>query len=676
MPEARRYSLRFTIATFVVVLLLTTVAGVLVIGLFLRSRTVAATAEALQGEVSTRITERIVERFAPVSGLLRGLCASAEAGRLSLEEGALLEQLVDRMRFEERLEWLAFIHPDGSGVGALHHEKGVMVVRLSVASQARIEIWNDDGSITPVPSRDMSNLQLVPWVANAQAADGPVWSKPYIRPYDGQPGRACSMAARRDAQALGVFGAGFGLGFVRTYLNSIKVGRTGAVFGVNQSTAEILTSPSEDALRRMGPAIDEAIAGLPKGVGGLTPGALHSVPVKHDGVAFRVGLSFQNPEGLPSWVHAIVVPEDELIGYFGGYLVTGLIAVAILLAVAIALAQLLSRRISRSLDAIAQDLRKVGDFELTERPATASIISEVAVVSDATERMKASLRSFGRYVPTDLVRDLLTEGQEARLDGVERPLTLFFSDIAGFTTSSEGMGPSALVDALGEYLDVVCRAVKSSAGTIDKFIGDGVMAFFNAPRDDEDHAANGCRAALAVQAALAAAGPGWRAAGLPDFTTRIGLHTAEVVVGNIGTPERFAYTVIGDGVNLAARLESLNKAYGTLILGSQELRDAAGEGFVWRAIDRTAVVGRAAGGTVHELVGLAGEVDASTLQRVEAYEQAFTLYLERHFVEARDAFEALASEDGPAATLAARAAAYAEEPPPEGWTGVYVQTKK
>jgi adenylate cyclase len=259
---------------------------------------------------------------------------------------------------------------------------------------------------------------------------------------------------------------------------------------------------------------------------------------------------------------------------------------------------------------------------------------------------------------------------------VERPLTLFFSDVAGFTASSEGMSPTALVDALGAYLDVLTKAVERERGTIDKFIGDGVLAFFNAPRDDEEHVRHACRAALGVQAALAEAAPAWQAAGIPDFTTRIGLHTAEVVVGNIGTPERFAYTVIGDGVNLAARLESLNKAYGTSILASEEVRAAAGAGFLWRPIDRTAVVGRSAGGTVYELVGYADQVADDVRTRSTAYTEAFELYLGRRFSEAATAFDLLAPKDPPSVILGARAAAYAVTPPPEDWTGVHLQTKK
>jgi adenylate cyclase len=293
--------------------------------------------------------------------------------------------------------------------------------------------------------------------------------------------------------------------------------------------------------------------------------------------------------------------------------------------------------------------------------------------------MKASLRSFARYVPTDLVRDLLAQGHEARLDGRERPLTLFFSDVKGFTSVSEGMPPQQLVDALGDYLEVVTKAVGSHRGTIDKFMGDGVLAFFNAPSDDADHVVHACCAALETQANLAAARDGWVSAGRPPFFTRIGLHTAEVIVGNIGTPERFSYTVLGDGVNLAARLESLNKAYGTWILASDEVRRASGDAFEWRRVDRTAVAGRVGGTEIHELLGEAGQVGDALLGARDAYHEALRHYLDRRFDEAVRAFALAASlrpDDSAAVTLGRRAEAYAGEPPPDGWDGVFAQTHK
>jgi len=293
--------------------------------------------------------------------------------------------------------------------------------------------------------------------------------------------------------------------------------------------------------------------------------------------------------------------------------------------------------------------------------------------------MKASLRSFGRYVPTELVRDVLARGEEARLGGETRCLSIQFSDIESFTHISEHMQPAEVVQSLAEYLDAMTSVVREHDGTIDKFMGDGIMAFWNAPNEVPDHAARACRAALAEQERLRAMRARWEAAGKPAFRARIGLHVGEVVVGNIGTPERFAYTVIGDAVNLASRLEGLNKEYGTYILASEDLRTAAGATFEWRRLDHVAVVGRTEGTAVSELLGERGAVSAELLAARDLYEQALEAYCARRFVEAAAGFRRAAAArpgDRAAQVMAARAEELENQTLSDEWDAVYRSTSK
>ena len=164
--HVRQYSLQFTIATLVVFLLLATVVGVLVIGLFVREKAINATAEALQGEVSARITERFVERFGSVPNLLHGLAEGVEGGRLPTTDDALLESLADRMRFEDRVEWLAWIRPDGTGCGIVADKRGLLALRLGADLQAQVDIWQEDGTRTPAPARVRKMKQLDGWIGD------------------------------------------------------------------------------------------------------------------------------------------------------------------------------------------------------------------------------------------------------------------------------------------------------------------------------------------------------------------------------------------------------------------------------------------------------------------------------------------------------------------------------
>jgi adenylate cyclase len=293
--------------------------------------------------------------------------------------------------------------------------------------------------------------------------------------------------------------------------------------------------------------------------------------------------------------------------------------------------------------------------------------------------MKASLRSFGHYVPKELVRSLLAAGRDAELGGERRLLSLHFSDVADFTAISEGMSPEALVEAMGRYFELMTDTITSQGGTVDKFMGDGILAFFNAPDDVADHPAKACAAALDAQERLGRAATLAAAAGTPVFRARIGLGLGEVLVGNIGTRERFAYTVLGDEVNLASRLESLNKIYGTAIMASEAMCEATGDLFEWRRLDRVAVKGRQQGTLVCELMGHRGGVAEDSLKARDIYEAGLSLYFDRRFAEATRVFQqalALRPGDRAAMALAARAERYAAAPPEKGWSGIEIMKAK
>jgi adenylate cyclase len=288
--------------------------------------------------------------------------------------------------------------------------------------------------------------------------------------------------------------------------------------------------------------------------------------------------------------------------------------------------------------------------------------------------MKTGLRSFIKYVPGDLVRQVLASGREAELGGEIRRLTVFFSDIEGFTAYSETAPPDKLVPELAEYLEILSGQLRQNGGTIDKFIGDGVLAFFNAPERVADHEQLACRATLASLRELAA----WQKKKSRPFRTRVGLHAGDVLVGNFGTRDRLAYTVMGDVVNVSSRLENLNKTFGTQVLVSGELREQAGTEFEWRHIDRAAVAGRKGAMEIHELLGKKGEVGVERLRRRDLHERALGLYFARAFREAGELFATLADDD-PAdkapAVMRARCEVFTAQPPPADWDGVFSHEK-
>jgi adenylate cyclase len=292
----------------------------------------------------------------------------------------------------------------------------------------------------------------------------------------------------------------------------------------------------------------------------------------------------------------------------------------------------------------------------------------------ATEgREKAKLRAvFSQYVAGPVVDRILQDPARMRLGGERKELTVLFSDIRGFSLFSEGMPPVELAAFLGEYLTPMTELVLASGGTLDKYIGDAVMAIWGAPIDEVDHAARACEVALKMQEALVALNKRWSKEGKPAVAIGIGLNTGAMAVGNMGSAARFDYTVLGDQVNLGARLEALTKEYGIDILAGETTAKAAGNGFVFREIDLVRVKGRHGAVPVFELVGRSNDKGVSVDMK---FAEALALYRKHEFAAAREMFAAL-PDDSVATTMAARCAVLVASPPDEDWDGVYDQKGK
>jgi adenylate cyclase len=278
----------------------------------------------------------------------------------------------------------------------------------------------------------------------------------------------------------------------------------------------------------------------------------------------------------------------------------------------------------------------------------------------------------------------MQKGTEVKLGGKTCEVTMFFSDIQGFTTISEGMPADKLVLHLSDYLNELSSIIVDSNGTIDKYIGDSIMAFWNAPNMDRNHAFNACHAALCCQKRLSELNREWELEKKPPLITRIGIHTAEVIVGNIGSDEKINYTVMGDNVNLGSRLEGTNKVYDTSILVSANVHKLVCERFLTRPIDIVAVKGKHEGVRIFELVGqMAGDSrllpTKEEVDLCERFSHGFNLYTERRWGEALKLFEALKvdfPQDYPTELYVHRCSDFKNNPPKKNWDGIAVMTTK
>ncbi len=420
---------------------------------------------------------------------------------------------------------------------------------------------------------------------------------------------------------------------------------------------EIARALRDESLRRLGPEHqDESARFVLQGRSYLV--SFHALPTSQD---WRVG---------------VVVAEDELPGVAAqGRLRRRLLGFVVLVSVAILAGGVLTlRTVRRGLGQITASSGRMRDFDFAPM-APRAFFRDIEEVMDRLELAKTAMRAMSKYVPVDLVRRLFRTGREPELGSEPMTVTLLFSDIKGFTTLAERTAPNELARMLGRYFEVMAKALQGCGGTIDKYVGDAIMAVWNAPAPIPDHARRACEAALAAQAAAESLFTSSEWEGRPPLVTRFGLHTSDVLVGHFGAPDRLSYTCLGDGVNLAARLEGLNKQYGTLLLVSDALRAAADPGFVFRLLDVVAVSGKGQAVRVYELLGPQG-LSGPRVDRARRYEEAFESYLRRDFTRARAAFEALGSDDPPAAVLADRCRRLLASPPPADWDGVYVATSK
>ena len=278
----------------------------------------------------------------------------------------------------------------------------------------------------------------------------------------------------------------------------------------------------------------------------------------------------------------------------------------------------LGSRMAEPLRRLAEQTDAIQRFDIAERPRIRSVIAEIEELGRSIFTMRSVISSFASFIPRPIVRQLIETGSALRLGGSRREVTVLFTDVADFTAKTERADPSQVMIYTSRYFAALSDEIMRHHGTVDKYIGDAVMAFWNAPADDPDHTANACRAVLACLAANQALDRDFRREGWPSYDTRFGLHVGDAVVGNVGSSDRMNYTALGATVNLASRLEGLNKNYGTRVLVSAAVRARVGDAFLFRSVDSITPKGFAEAIEVSELRGelaLANEAEIAMCRR-------------------------------------------------------------
>jgi adenylate cyclase len=583
---------------------------------------------------------------------------------------------LSQLQAQPGISWVAFGWPDGTFFAA--HKLGDLGLEMMEIAQVdgvrkrRVDDYKVVVGDIEFEKRRFENTDFdvtqQQWYREGIKNDEPSWFEVTMHPIGVRPSIAYVGPIDVYQKRQGVLAVIIENTRLAQFLSQLSVGKMGAAFILRHDGA-VVAAPDPNADETNMQRSDQALLPIAQGaikqadMSDSTDKAGRRVRFIADGNAYAVTMT---PLAFAGWTLATVIPEAEFLGPIEATIRKLLIGLAILVVAAAALSAWLARRvIAAPLITVVNELKHVERFELDQVRRHSSRIVELANLSNAIADMAGGLAAFGKYIPTDLVRMLLREGVEPRPGGAARTLTVMFADIAGFTGLSERLG-DRIFPLLSGYLDTMSREVSSHGGTIDKFIGDAVMAFWGAPVANADHVVDACRAALACQRALRASGV-VDDAGRP-LKVRIGINSGNMLVGNIGSELRLNYTVIGDAVNVASRLEGANKEYGTEIIIGEETRRLAGDGVQVRELDRLMVYGRSGGLAIYELLDVAS--DAGLPPWVALYERGLAAYRAQDFAGAIALFGQVLEErpaDQPARIMLARSKDLLAAPPGKDW---------
>ncbi len=389
-------------------------------------------------------------------------------------------------------------------------------------------------------------------------------------------------------------------------------------------------------------------------------------------------MEFPNEFASP-WILSMVAPADDFVGPIKETNRDVILITLIILGLSTLFLVVFSHKISYPIETLADQMYRIKNLDLEGEELSGSSLQEISRMEEALTLMKDGIEAFSKFVPKELVRTLVSEGKSAGLGGERKELAILFSDIEGFTTISESMESDKLMVHLSDYLNRLSTIILKNKGTIDKYIGDAIMAFWGAPNEDGDKIYNACHAVLLCSRRLNKMNAEWQKKGRVPLPTRFGLHYGEAIVGNVGSADRLNYTIIGDSVNLASRLEGTNKAYGTHIIVSETIESAMRKKFLMRPLDIVAVKGKEKGIRIFEL--MAEYSDDPDLQPQDnqattstlTYE-AFEYYLRRDWDSARELYQTILKlnpTDPVASLFVNRCAEFKAIPPAEIWDGVY-----
>lgn len=490
--------------------------------------------------------------------------------------------------------------------------------------------------------------RIRPWYLKAKQQRESIWTDIYIYyphskyyPINEKGISIATPVYKKNGSLMGVFSLDMSLDYLTQFITHQNVSEHGYAFIITKMDDLVAYpmrppfTPTSSNLRQLinSHAISPPL--IDKSIGFYNKTHLTQFSLTYKGDSYLIHYHPIPRFADQGWLIGVIAPKSDFVGFLQQINFVTLLISIIALLLSILIVSRLSILVVKPIDYLVQETNKIRQFKLEGSIHLPSRIKEVVVLRNAIISMKRGLRQFQRYVPKLLVQQLIESGEDIRIGGVRKQLVVFFSDIENFTTIAEKMDPTELMEQMCEYFEVLTQVILAQKGTIDKYIGDSIMAFWGAPMPEEEPCIRAAQAAVLCQTKIAALNAKWIQQGKPKFVTRIGIHKGEAIVGNLGSLERLNYTAVGDTINISSRLENINKVYQTHVIVSERIYEEIKDRFILRMIDRVVVKGRTGALSIYELLGddfIQIPFDVNTYQ-VE-FTQGFTAYQSDQWHEA------------------------------------------
>jgi class 3 adenylate cyclase len=568
-------------------------------------RNIESVVASLNGQTADAVRSELDHTFRAAEGAAEIVRSILFQATISADDEAKREFVfLSVLRSNPALSWVGFGFPDGRFFGSHATTEGTIeMVEIGAPDSLGARTLRRD-IYAPIPGdiffkeriKGTSQYEAKgsPWYRSAVSETNQHWTMVSLLPSGFEP--AAVVATRVDvySQFRGVLMVSINLAKLSHFLSGLNIATSGAAAIVTRDGQVVASSMrGEQNMGRLdsrsGP-MAEAMAQL---LASKEYAALLDTRIAGPVYSTAAGLGFNG------WQLLTAIPRSAFTAEIDRNARRLIVFVAALAIMAALIAAAFGHTLFvRPIKALASEIEFVESFRLDQVRRLSNWLAELDDLSAALKRMATGLSAFGRYIPTELVRDLIAQGVEPKPGGELREITVLFADLPGFTALAERYGPD-VEPYLTAFLTVATEAIAWEEGTVDKFIGDAVMAFWNAPRAVPDHAVRAARAAEAIRTAMQSiARPGGRVEGP---VVRIGLNTGTAMVGNIGSADRLSYTAIGDTVNIASRIEGLAKEHGIEIMVSETTAGELGKGFALRPVGEASIRGRAGKITVFEL---------------------------------------------------------------------------